>query len=401
MPVSKEIIKEIALRHDSFYLYDENSIIERTGKLRACFPDVDFLYSVKCNHNRQVLESVFSRGFGADAASLGEVLAAAEHGLQPKDIYFSAPGKTVADLKGAWDKAVIIADSTGEIGLLEEIAAGKGSEIEIGVRINPDFAFGGGAGLPSKFGIDEELFFNFEKTNCHPHVKITGIHVHLRSQELNADALAGYYRGIMNLASRIEESTGNKLDYINLGSGIGIPYSENDTEPDLDSLAKALKEILAGRSTRILIETGRYAVCKCGYYVTKVLDRKVSRGRTYIILKNTLNGFSRPSLARFVEHYAGDRALPGTEPLYTGRNSFGFFTLKDGGEETETVDLVGNLCTAADVIAENVTMPRLERGDVVIISNAGAYAAVLSPRQFSSQEKPAEVFVKADGTETE
>ena len=145
-----------------------------------------------------------------------------------------------------------------------------------------------------------------------------------------------------------------------------------------------------------MIEVGRYAVCKSGLYVTKVMDKKTSHGTTYLILKNTLNGFIRPSLAKLVEHYAVEETPASSEPLFTARDAFQFLTLKDEAP-SETVTLVGNLCTATDVIAENIPMPHLECGDTVIITNAGGYAAVLSPLQFSSQERPAELFLTQSG----
>ena len=395
--INKDIIEKLSREYDSYYLYDEGSIVERTGRLKKAFPDVDFLYSIKCNSHPEVVRSVFAQGFGADAASLGEVMIAAESGLDPAMILYSAPGKSASDIRAAWDKAVIIADSIGEIKLIEQIASGKGCRRDIGVRINPDFAFDGGAGMPSKFGIDEDQFIAFATSNACPHVRITGIHVHLKSQELCADVIGAYYRNIFELADRIEELTGTELEYIDLGSGIGVPYAESDNEPDIEKLSAALGAIRGSRNTRIIIEVGRYAVCKCGYYVTSVMDRKMSHGKTYVILKSTLNGFLRPSLAGLVERYAAEGEIKGDEPLYTGRGSFGFHTLKDGEGPLEKVDLVGDLCTAADVIAEDIMMPRLERGDIVIISNAGAYAAALSPMQFSSQERPAEIFVDTVG----
>ena len=392
-----DAVTAISSKCDCFYLYSESSILERTAKLKTELPSVDFLYSIKCNHNPTVAETVFLQGFGADAASLGEVRIAFEHGVSPGDIYYSAPGKSYEDIEGAWGKANLIADSLNEIELIERIAASKGGEINIGVRINPDTAFDGGRQIPSKFGIDEEQLINFLPLRNCPHVHITGIHVHLRSQELNAGVIAKYYGNVLDLTSRVEETVGCELEYINLGSGIGIPYAETDEEVELGILSETLRRMSAERKTRILIEVGRYAVCKSGYYATRVMDRKVSKGKTYIILKNALNGFLRPSIAKFVENYACNDILPGCEPLYTGRDSFSFIAVNKSDAPNEEVCLVGNLCTAADVIAENVRMPHLEPGDMIMINNAGAYAAVLSPMQFSSQEKPEEYFLRTDG----
>lgn len=116
-----EAITAISTKCDCFYLYDESSIIERTAKLKSELPFVDFLYSIKCNHNTSVIESVFSQGFGADAASLGEVILASECGVSHNDIYYSAPGKSHQDIEDVWGKANLIADSLNEIALIEKL----------------------------------------------------------------------------------------------------------------------------------------------------------------------------------------------------------------------------------------------------------------------------------------
>ena len=394
----ESLLRALSREYNSFYLYDEGDILARTARLKAAFPFAELLYSVKCNPHPEVLRAVFGQGFGADAASAGEVELALAQGVAPGDIFYSAPGKSRRDIERVWNRATIIADSLNEIALLESVAADRGERADIGVRLNPATAFGGGPAVPSKFGIDEEQLLAFLAAGGYPHVRVTGIHIHQRSQELDAGVIAAYHRRGIELAARVEAALGEPLAYINLGSGIGIPYAPADTEADLTPLARSLRDALGGRATRVLIETGRYAVGPCGSYVTRVMDRKLSRGRTFILLHNTLNGFSRPSLARLVERYAPEGPCPGCEPLYTGRNSFSVTVLAKPGAPLETVDLVGNLCTAADVVAEGIRLPRPEPGDAVVIRPAGAYAATLSPMGFSSQDKPAELFLRADGT---
>lgn len=401
MYIPAETLKKIAETHDSFYLYDERSILERTARLKAAFPSVEFLYSVKCNPAPRVLSCIFGQGFGADAASLGEVLRAERAGLKRDRIYYSAPGKTMADIEGALSKAVLIADSLDEIRRIEAAAERAGRTEEIGLRINPNFSFYGGPGETSKFGIDEDQAAAFLREGSCPHVRVTGIHVHLHSQELDAAVLERYYGNMLALAERMETGCGLRLEYVNMGSGIGIPYSEDDVPLDVEKLGAAAAEALAEfkrrrPGLRLMIETGRFAVGKSGLYVTKVLDRKASRGKTYIILKNTLNGFIRPSVEKMVEHCSPDPRPPAWEPLFTHSGAFGFYTLKEDGPREE-VTLVGNLCTATDVVAENILLPRLECGDLVAVTNAGAYAAVLSPMQFASQEPPAERFLTSGG----
>ena len=394
------MIAKQAEKYDSFYLYDENRIITSVNTLKENFPQVQFLYSIKCNPNRHLLHSIFAQGFGADAASFGEVLLANEAGLKKDEIYYSAPGKTTEDIKNAIGKSTLIADSLGEIQRIQTVASQAGITANIGIRINPDFSFCGGCGQPSKFGIDEDQAAAFLRDNDCKNVKITGIHVHLRSQELNTRILSDYYGKILRLAEKFRSLCG-ELEYVNMGSGMGIPYSMNESPLDMNLLSGSIKSELdkfraSCPNTKLIIETGRYVVGKSGVYVTKVIDRKVSRGKTYLILKNTLNGFIRPSLAVLVKHSASQEEPAAAEPLFTGTDAFQFLTLKDY-EQAELVTLVGNLCTAADVVAEDIMLPHLECGDCIVITNAGSYAAALSPMQFSTQEKPAEIFLTVGG----
>lgn len=396
----KSAIAKCAEQYDSFYIYDESGIINNITILKSHFPGIDFLYSIKCNAAPNVLRCIFGQGFGADAASLGEVMAASDMGLSPDRIYFSAPGKTLRDIEMAMTKATLIADSLDEIVRIQHAAEKANAPIKIGLRINPSFSFADDHGHPSKFGIDEDQALRFLKENKSASIQVNGIHVHLKSQELRADILASYYDKFFRLAERMSDVCG-ELDYVNMGSGMGVAYAKDDRPLDLARLASLLRENserFRARfpKTRQIIEVGRFVVCKNGFYVTKVLDRKVSYGKTYIILKNTLNGFLRPSLARLVSRYTIEPHTS-AEPLFTGLDAFQFLALPDEGPQ-ETVTLTGNLCTAADVIAEDILMPHLTCGDCVVITNAGGYAAVLSPMQFSAQERPTELFLAQDGT---
>jgi len=398
---NRKIIETVASEYDSFYLYDESVIVERTGKLKESFPEVEFLYSMKCNSNSLVTECVFRQGLGADAASAGEVKDACNKGLAKEQIYYSAPGKTIKDIRETIDKAVLIVDSIDEIKRIDQVAKELDIKVKIGARINPDFSFDGGAGLSAKYGIDEDQFVSFLHEFDSNNIEFNGLHVHIRSQALEQDALERYYKNVLTAAEKIQKTCGFKLDYLNMGSGIGIPYSEEENEIDVKALGKYATKQLADfkekyPETQIMIETGRYAVGKCGIYVTKILDRKVSHGKTYLIAKNTLNGFIRPSMIKMVEHYTNGEAAPSWEPMFTHNEAFQFATLKDDAPYEE-VTIVGNLCTATDVIADDIMMPHLECGDVIIINNAGAYAAVITPMQFSLQEKPAEKFIALNG----
>lgn len=400
---NKQVVLEQAKCYDSFYLYEENTIIEHTQRLKQNFRGIEFLYSLKANPHPEVIASIFAQGFGADAASIAEVQLSVQHNLPADKILYSAPGKSVKDIETALDICTIIADSVDEVERIQHIAEQKGMLAEIGIRINPDFTFDGGlSGAPSKFGIDEELVYQYlSHWQNLPNIKIIGIHTHLRSQELNTAVLENYYIKIFKWAIDFQQVLGNKLKFINLGSGIGITYELTDKDVDINALSGTVARLqnklrmeLAG--TVLFIETGRYAVGKSGVYVTKVLDKKQSYGKTFVILSNTFNGFIRPSMSQLVQAYTPDNCPPSGEPLFTSKNAFEFIPLTDSVEQ-ETVTLVGNLCTAIDVIAKDITLPKLQADDLIVITNAGSYAAVISPMQFSLQTPPAQLFLTHDG----
>ena len=138
-------------------------------------------------------------------------------GASPSHIYYSAPGKSRGDIASAIGCCVITADSAGEVSLISEEAKGQG----IGLRINPSFSFGGGPGLPSKFGIDGEEALDAIGRGAFGGVRSAGLHVHLKSQELDTGKIAAYWSRVLGMAVRFRNALG-KLDFVNLGSCIGL-----------------------------------------------------------------------------------------------------------------------------------------------------------------------------------
>ena len=318
-----------------------------------------------------------------------------------RDIFFSAAGKTEQALETAWDDGEIIADSLGEVARIGALCQRKGQRRAIGVRMNPGFGMGGGTGGPSKFGINEEDLPQLKALLDTVPVTVEGIHVHLKSQNLDADVLGGCYRDSWALAKRVQQALGCDLRYVNFGSGVGVAYDERYEQPmDLERLSAYTDAIAAENAVtlkvRLMIETGRFPTAKAGTYWLKVVDKKYSRGKTYVITENCMNGLQKPALAVMLRHAVGNGALTPYEPLFT--SEWAFPIVAHGSESvTETVDIVGNLCCAADVLAEDFTGPKLEVGDLIEVKNAGAYACTLTAQRFSSHQPPRELLVYGDG----
>ncbi|WP_163468782.1 diaminopimelate decarboxylase [Fusobacterium sp. IOR10] len=397
---NKEVILEQGKKYDSFYLYDENIVLGNIKKLKKNFPNVKFLYSVKSNHHPEILKTIFAQGIGADAASSNEVLKAFNNNVPKEEILYSAPGKSIKDIETAFDKCIFTADSLNEIKMLNDFGKEKDQIMEIGIRVNPDFTFYSDFGVATKFGIDEEILMeNLDLLNSFENIKIIGIHVHSSSQELNTEILKKYYRNMFSLTKELQNKLNLKLKFINLGSGIGIPFSVTDNPVDVKDLGKELNSLCEKfkdeiKGVQLYIETGRYLCGPSGVYATKVIDIKISRGKKFVILKNTFNGFIRPSMEAFVKSYSDNPKM--NEPLFTKKGAFQYVVLTDE-KKLEKVDLYGNLCTSTDLVGKDLILPKIKIGDLIVMTNAGCYAAVLTPFQFSSQIPPKELYLKKDG----
>lgn len=296
---------------------------------------------------------------------------------------------TDLDLSRAWGKCIFIADSFGELARLERKAAAEQKNIEVGVRVNPDFSMDNEAASPSKFGIDEETLL--QCLTHFSHIKITGIHVHIQSQVLDAEMLSDCYLNYCALAERISESAGYSISFINFG-GIGTVYDMKMQKPlDLSIISQTMQDLTAKNLQDLLVETGRFTVCNSGTYCTKVIDRKGSHGKVYLIVQNAMNGFIRPAIAELLRQNVGAFPQKGQEPLYTAEASYPIQIMSQA-KEVEIVDIVGNLCTSLDVLTKDIILPKADAGDIIAVANAGIYGYTLSPQAFSGHIPPRELL---------
>ena len=396
-----ETLLAIARENAPCYLYEYEKLCQQARTLREVFPDFDFLFSVKADPYPPVLKTLAAFGVGADAASAQEVFLAQQCGMPESDIYFSAAGKSDKAILSTWEHGHLIADSLGEVERIGALAAAKGERKTIGVRLNPDYAMGGGTGHTSKFGIDEENLPQLAELLKTLPVEVEGIHIHLKSQNLDADVLGEYYRECWECAKRLSAMLGRPLAYVNFGGGVGIAYDLKVESPLDFARLRTYTDAIAAENektwkARLMIESGRFLTAQMGHYFLPVVDKKVSRGKTYIIVENCMNGLQKPAIAAMLRRAVGDAPLAPNEPMFTAEYAFPI-TAHGDDRFTETVDIVGNLCCAQDILKENFTGPKLKVGDLIQLDNAGAYACTLSALRFSSHVPPKELLVKADG----
>lgn len=388
-----------ARAHAPCYLYEAATIVRQCRALREALPGFRFLYSVKAAPFAPVLRCLAGEGFGADAASAGEVRRAAEAGLGP--ILWSAPGKTEEDLAACADRCTVVADSLRELERLEALGKARGTVLSVGLRVAPAFTMDGPGGVPTKFGVAEEQLPELPTllARC-PHLRVVGLHVHVRSQVLDAQRLGAYWRRCFDLARRMAALDGVTIEWIDFGSGLGVPYGGVDAL-DLAELGRLAAPIAAENAATLratlYVETGRFVMSAAGLYFTPVVDIKVTRGRKYLIVAGGMSGFLRPAVAALLARVTGGEAPGGLEPLCSGPGAHRLL-LFGGGERTERVTVVGGLCTELDVLAEDVELDEAAVGDLIAVTDAGSYAYSLSPLHFADQEPPRQYLRLEDGS---
>ncbi|MGP3535753.1 pyridoxal-dependent decarboxylase, exosortase A system-associated [Microbacterium sp. RD1] len=384
-------LRRLAARVGStpFFAYDRGLLDERVDTLRAALPSrVELSYAMKANPMPAIVQHLARRVDRIDVASSLEMLVALDTGMSPDRISFAGPGKTSAELAQAVAAGVIVeVESSGELRRL--VAAGEAAGVTptVAVRVNPDFAIKGSGmrmgGGPQQFGIDAEQVPTVLRDFADAEVDVIGFHVFGGSQNLNAEVIARAQAETVQLVASLAEHSRTPPRYVNLGGGFGIPYVDRDRPLDLDAVAAALHELVDGEFAARLpeatpvIELGRYLVGECGVYVTRVVDRKVSRGTTFLVV----DGGMHHQLAA-----SGNfgQAIRRNYPLTVGDRL---------GVESETATVVGCLCTPLDLLGDKVDIPSADVDDLVVIFQAGAYGLTASPTAFLGHPAPAEVLV--------
>ena len=262
-----------------------------------------------------------------------------------------------------------------------------GLPARIAVRVNPDFELkssgmkmGGG---PKQFGVDAEQVPELLTEISHAGLAFEGFHLFAGSQNLKPDAIIEAQQKSFALACRLAEQAPAPVKFLNLGGGFGIPYFPGEQPLDLTPIGTNLAHIVNQASSalpqaEIVIELGRYLVGEAGIYVAKVLDKKVSRGLTYLVIDGGLHHHLSAS-GNF------GQVIRKNYPAAIGNRM--------DSTERESVSVVGPLCTPLDLLADRMNLPAAQPGDLVVIFQSGAYGASASPQRFLGHPGVAEVLV--------
>ncbi|MDR3636197.1 MAG: hypothetical protein P4L84_20515 [Isosphaeraceae bacterium] len=395
--ISNSHIQQYAERFGTpLYIYDGAAIETACTQLRDLLGEgVETVYSIKANPNLDVCRLILGQGLGAEVASAGELAIALRAGALASRVIAAGPAKSKDDLRGYVGRGVwlINVESWNELERLSHAAREAGRRVVVALRINPLHADSGArirmSGKASPFGIDEEaLWDRLGDYDDLGGVEIGAISVYFGTAILDAARIIENSRKVADLARRLAHRLGRPLQAVNFGGGFGVPFSDAEEPLDIEQAARGIARICAElradnffRTTRFIVESGRYLVATAGRFVCRVQDVKVSRGRHFVIVDGGIHhNLAASPLLRF------DRKSPRIRLIGRGHESSEF-----------TTDIVGPLCTTLDCLARDVRVRRPEIGDLVVFENAGAYGLSMSPLLFLSHDVPGEVLVMPSG----
>ncbi|MEA3001544.1 MAG: diaminopimelate decarboxylase [Sphingomonadales bacterium] len=370
------------------FVYDPAMMRRRVERFRGAFRGINLHYAIKANTYAPLLKEVAKLVDGLDVASAGEMQAALAAGAEAADISFAGPGKTDAELEAAIDAGITLnLESEGEAERALAVARRRGRRARLAVRVNPDFEIrgsgmrmGGGA---KPFGIDADRVPALVRRLVEAEADWRGFHIFAGSQALDAGALIEAQRATIALAAALAEDSGRAPPLVNLGGGFGIPYFAGEKPLDVETVAAALNEALKARpkilaDSAFAIELGRWLVGEAGVYLTRIVDRKQSHGKTFLVTDGGM-------------HH--QLAASGNFGQVVRRNYPVAIATRFGAEPEEEATIVGCLCTPLDRLGDDVMLPRAEVGDLVAVFLAGAYGLSASPQAFLGHQPAREMLV--------
>jgi diaminopimelate decarboxylase len=351
-----------------FYVYSAATIRRHFTVFSQAVADLDALvcYAMKANSNQAVLKLLAGMGAGMDVVSEGELLRAKAAGVAGEKITFSGVGKTEREIALALDMGIFCfnVESEPELENISRIAAARGAVAPVSIRVNPDVDAKTHAKISTgksenKFGIPISVAADvYDRASRLSGVRIAGVDMHIGSQITD---LAPFDNAFALLAGFVGElrRRGHAVHHVDLGGGLGIPYSEQENpqsyHPDL--YAEIVRRRIKPLGVKTLFEPGRLIVGNAGVLVAKVLYVKRGAAKTFVIVDAAMNDLVRPTL-----YEAHHDIFPVVQP--------------SGRAENLKADLVGPVCETGDYLAKDRLLPKPEPGDLLAIMSAGAYGAV-------------------------
>ncbi len=372
-----------------FFAYDRSLLRARAAQLRTALPaGVKLHYAMKANPMPVLVGLMATLVDGIDVASAGELKMALDAGADPAEVSFAGPGKRDAELRQAVASGVLVnVESMRELPVLAAASQALGLAARVAIRVNPDFELKGSGmkmgGGPKQFGIDVEAVPDMLQWLGREGLAFEGFHLFAGSQNLRSESICEAQLKSYELAVRLAEHARTPVRFLNLGGGFGIPYFPGEQRLDLAPIGANLAALQHRAKADMplasfVIELGRYMVGEAGVYVTRITDRKVSRGQVFLVADGGLN-----------HHLAASgnfgQVLRKNYPVTIGNRA--------GDGPREVASLVGPLCTPLDLLADRMDLPVAQVGDLAVVFQSGAYGASASPQAFLGHAGCAEVLV--------
>ena len=372
-----------------FYAYDRSLLRARVVQLRGVLPKgIKLHYAMKANPMPAVVGLMAGLVDGIDVASAGELKVALDAGADPLEVSFAGPGKRDAELRQAVASRVLInVESFREVAALEVISGELSLPARVAVRVNPDFELKGSGmkmgGGPKQFGVDAEQIPALLADIGRAGLAFEGFHLFAGSQNLRPESICEAQLKSYELAVRLAQDAPLPVRFLNLGGGFGIPYFPGEQRLDLapigENLARLSQRALSELpEASFVIELGRYLVGEAGVYVARVVDRKISRGQVFLVTDGGLHHHLSAS-GNF------GQVVRKNYPVMIGN--------KVDSTQMETSSVVGPLCTPLDLLADRMSLPVAEIGDLAVVFQSGAYGASASPQGFLGHPACVEVLV--------
>ena len=365
------------------YVYSSDAIRHQYTRLRDALGKLDarLHYSVKANSSIAVLALLKDLGAGLDIVSGGELFRALKAGYKGKDIVFSGVGKTEREMEEALRAEVLLfnVESEQELHALDRVAKRLGMIAPVALRVNPEvlvdtphpYTRTGEKGM--KFGIPFDEALSVAKVAATlPNIRLLGLDMHVGSQ---ISQFAPYEVGLqrlLHLRREIERDTKVRLEYLDIGGGLAVAY-DSETAVDIGHFGEVISALVGGSGLRIILEPGRFLVGNAGVLLTRVLYRKRSGGKEFIITDAGMTDLLRPS------HYNAFHRIDAVKP--SGR--------------TTVADVVGPICESGDFLALDRQIDDAAPGDLLAVQSTGAYGFVMASN-YNSRPRPAEVLVDGD-----
>lgn len=337
-------------------------------------------YSVKANANLAILGLFAAMGGGADIVSGGELFRARKAGIPANRIVYSGVGKTQAEIDYALREKILMfnIESTQELEAINQRAAGVNSKAGIALRVNPDVdpkthPYVSTGLRKNKFGIDiEQALKAYERARELENIEVRGIDCHIGSQLTEVSPFVEALKRLKLLIGRLEQM-GIRIQYLDLGGGLGIPYHE-ESPPHPREYALAVVEELRDLPCTLILEPGRVIVGNAGLLLTQVLYTKKTQSKEFIIVDAGMNDLVRPSL------YGSYHSI---QPIEKKQR------------KSRVMDVVGPICESSDFIARERDLPEMQPGEFLAVMSAGAYGFSMASN-YNSRARAAEVLVRDD-----